>query len=449
MIVPIGFAIVVACAGVVVVAAMWTVRDALRRVVARVGHGRLIVRAGILAVEILSLVIVIPTVVTFVLELDDRRTERRLRAWEIILEIGNQVGEPVASGSAARDALRVLNHEYAGRFCGTVVRRLSEFLGGDRNRRCLIPAIERDRLTGVRLPYVDLTGIDLENAILRGADLRETTLDTARLGDTEFTGAALNGARLNRTDMRDAILNGADLAGAQLTLADLGNTQLNGAPEELGIVRTQSLERRQQAGVSDGGGVILDDASLMFASLADARMYNSSLRNANLVGADLADAELGAADVTGALVLLADFSGAAVRGVRGLEQEMLDSTCIAPDQDIRRGGATSDLVIDAATKQYEVCRAMIRDPQKQRRLLEWISQLDLEGLYLRNFASVFPFPTTILEWMRGDSVGLSEDEVMVFRERVCADPAAVMEGGRSRMGRAECMRRLEGIRPPP
>ena len=409
----------------VVVAALWSAREglgcfrvSLERIIrgwlgipSEVSIPRVLRRAFILCVEVVGLVVVLPTLITFLLELDDRRTERRLRAWEILLEIRSQVtaaNEPVASGSAARDALRILNHDYAGRFCGEPIRRISEFLGGDVNRRCVIPAIERDALAGVQLPDVDLTGIELQQAILRRADLQGATIDTADLRGVDFTDASLNGARLNLVSLQGGTLNGVDFRGAQLNLAELSKTELLS---------------------TDSGRVILDQAALVFADLSKAKLSQASLTAANLYGANFAESELSGTDLTGSLLVLADLSGADLRGVEGLTPQMLDSTCIDPDKSIIRGGRSEGLRIEAAAKDYAACHTMTQNPKKQRRVLDVVTGLDVYGLALPSFAPFYPVTSSVDEWRRGEATDLSDRELIVLRDRLCANPTAFTRPG--------------------
>ena len=392
------------------------------------------IRALVLIVEAITLLALMATLTAFWLELDDRRTERRLRAWEFILDVSTEIAnrqEPVASGSAVRDALRVLNHNYPGKFCNRRIQQLSASIGGDVSRKCIIPTFERDRLTGLQLPHVDLTGVELQHVIFSRADLQWAVLDDAILTDSDFTGAALNGARLNRADLSNAALNGTDFEGARLTLANFTGTHLLRAnASDLGTARTEARVRRLVAGTvgtswNDVAPTILDGADLMFANLSEVTSEGVSFRGANLYGASLVNSEFKDANFTGTVIALADFSGVDLSGVRGLTQEQLNSTCIDPAVGIRDEMDELGLNVDKAVAHYETCRGMIVDPKKQRRIVRWVAYLIAIGLRVPAVSRVFDDPTYWAWATDSNPELLSESEMNVLWDKLCSDRGAV------------------------
>ena len=170
-------------------------------------------------VAIFGLVI---TSIGFMVELEDRQSERIIRAWESVLTTTARI--PISDvesvpRSSLRQSLEYLNRQFQGRWCHDYVRRLSVYFTGNYRRHCIFPDKRRESLSGL-----SLTGLDLSRADLRDADLQSATLR-----NTVLRAAHLDRAKLTEADLRNADLGGADLDRAVLTGADLANANLKGA----------------------------------------------------------------------------------------------------------------------------------------------------------------------------------------------------------------------------
>lgn len=203
-------------------------------------------------------------------------------------------------------------------------------------------------LAGRDLSRLDLADLDFSGANLRGASLFGADLTGAKLVGANLSGANLDRSIIIRADFTGADLSGitmflpaassvlgdnpvheaprfrrANLAGARL-LAKLGNADwtgavLDGARLELG--RTQFLAAlRSDLGGGQMVGARLDGADLSGVRLAFVDLRGARLVGANLEGADLAGARLDGADLTGARLARADLNGASLHGALGLDQ---------------------------------------------------------------------------------------------------------------------------------
>lgn len=223
----------------------------------------------------LALIAFFFTLTGFMLELEDRQSERVFRAWEFVLRItadpskSNPNTQVAIQGSSVREAMEYMNRNFGGMGCFEWVGWLSNELNGNKSRECIFPKKEREsfqsfsihgadlskiKLPGAFMPFADLMGIDLREADLREANLSSSNLRGVRLYRTD-----LRGANLIRVSLRGAILQGADLRGA-----------------------------------------ILRGASLMGASLREASLRGADLRRANLRSANLEKANLRRTDLRGA-----------------------------------------------------------------------------------------------------------------------------------------------------
>ena len=200
--------------------------------------------------------------VTIVIDLEDRQSDRVFRAWQVVreFEIRNLeldgfsiVG---AGGSSMREAVELLNREFDGFMCVPGVGWISEALTGNDRRECLIPKKKREWLTGLKGPF---------------ADLMEAKLEGARLAEAKLRGAYLAGADLAGADLSDADLSDADLVDAYLNWAYLSDADLSG---------------------TDLAGALLLSAYLTGADLSGADLVDAVLMSANLTGADLTDAAI-------------------------------------------------------------------------------------------------------------------------------------------------------------
>jgi Pentapeptide repeats (8 copies) len=127
----------------------------------------------------------------------------------------------------------------------------------------------------------------------RGRDLKGAIFDFATLPKVDFTGAELEGARLNsaqldRASFDAARLQGASLVGAQLKGASFGCEQPEDSEFKCVQLQGALLNRAQLQGAS------LDFAQLQGAFLSGAQLQGASLFNADLSGAQLSEDSGGA-----------------------------------------------------------------------------------------------------------------------------------------------------------
>ncbi len=189
------------------------------------------------------------------------------------------------------------------------------------------------------LRRTDLTGADLEGASLVGADLSEARLACAditelilsedrakarcvRAAGANFTRAKLPGARLAGVDLRGARLEEANLEGADLSYAIASGANFSSAHLEradlTGGVQLQgaNLLIASMQGADMFGALLhgadLSSASLQGAILTHAHLQGAVLRDADLEAADLQYANLQRADLSGAKVRAADLRGASI-----------------------------------------------------------------------------------------------------------------------------------------
>ena len=209
----------------------------------------------------------------FLKEIEDRATERNVRAWQLVT-----AAAPGNSGK--REALEYLNRE------GVLLQGIDLSPQVKTNLDGSLSPQSGTILDGIVLPEADLTwanlaGVFMRKADLSGAILERTNLSAANLSETNLSGARLRGATLHRTILLDAKLRGANLYAAVLTRADLVKADLRGA-------------------------------DLREADLRGADLQEANLQEANLTGADL----------TGARLVQTDLSTA-----RGLEPGSLRRAC--------------------------------------------------------------------------------------------------------------------------
>lgn len=240
------------------------------------------------------------TLAGFMLDLEDRQSERTFRAWEII-----SMTKGERSGSAVRQALVYLNREFKGRICGKWVINISVYLSGNDSRRCVIP----------KKPRESFRFIEIQRAVLYKADLRKANLYGSNLSKADLNLADLNGAKLDGANLSEAKLSGANLGGATLSQANLWGVDL----------------RMADLSGADLNGANLDGANLGRANLSQADLIEADLGRANLSRATLRKANFIKADLSGADLSLADLSLADLSGVRNLTQAQIDSACIQKD----------------------------------------------------------------------------------------------------------------------
>jgi uncharacterized protein YjbI with pentapeptide repeats len=195
------------------------------------------------------------------------------------------------------------------------------------------------RLDRSDLHYADLTGTNLDGASLVGADLRGIRLQCADINEliltdnresakcasargANFTRAKLSEARLQGVDLRaakleDSQMDGADLsysmlAGANFSSAHLDRADLTGGVQMQGAnFLVASLHGADMTG-AQLQFADFSSASMQGAILAYAHLQGAVLRDADLEGADLSRTQLQGADMTGARVRATDLRGAGI-----------------------------------------------------------------------------------------------------------------------------------------
>ena len=192
-----------------------------------------------------TLIGLLVALITIMVDLEDRQSERTFRAWQVVRGFETRVVEPEpntpsgTSGSSLREALEFLNREFAGFLCVPPVALTSDLLTGNSRRECLFPKKERESFSGLEARAVVLTRIELP-----GADLRRADLTTSDLGGANLTRANLLGADIPNSDLTEAVFShavlrfidlthsvliGANFTGANLTDANLTEALLLGA----------------------------------------------------------------------------------------------------------------------------------------------------------------------------------------------------------------------------
>ena len=203
---------------------------------------------------VLALFGVVIALVTILVDLEDRQSERTFRAWQLVLTVPS-------AGSSRREALEYLNREFDGFLCGAPVEWVSGLLTGNRRRRCLSPRKERESLARIEEVGADLSTADLTGAFLKGANLSRADLTDAFLTGANLVDANLTDANLTRADLTRADLTGANLTDANLTDADLA-------------------------------GAFVLGTNLTDAVLTGANLVGAHLTRAVLTGTDLTQAQL-------------------------------------------------------------------------------------------------------------------------------------------------------------
>jgi uncharacterized protein YjbI with pentapeptide repeats len=131
------------------------------------------------------------------------------------------------------------------------------------------------RMSEARMAGIDLRGARMEEARLDGADLSYGLMIGTDFASAQMDRANLSGGvQLQGANFLLASLQGADLSGAKLQMADMANAGLQGANLSLA-----SLE-----------GAVLRDADLDGANLQMSRLHGTDLKGARMQGADLSGA---------------------------------------------------------------------------------------------------------------------------------------------------------------
>ena len=268
---------------------------------------------------VLALVGVGIALITIVVDLEDRQSERIFRAWQVVrtFEVRNEEPAGVgAQGSSLREALELLNREFDGFLCIPGFGRVSGLFTGDRRRDCFFPKKRRESLAGLLAPGSVLWRADLRDADLRGADLRGADLRGAYLTYAQLNGANLSGAHLLTAELTDAFLDDVDLRDTRLVRANLEGAGLKDADLRDAVLFAADLSYTYLTG-ADFEGADLEYANLMGAGLTEVMLGGANLTEACLSGAFLTDADLTDADLT----------NADLRHARNLNQGQLDEAC--------------------------------------------------------------------------------------------------------------------------
>lgn len=186
------------------------------------------------------------------------------------------------------------------------------------------------RLDRSDLTRADFTGANLEGASLVGADLTQARLACADISELILSGdytkagcVRATGANLTRANLAGARLAGTDLSAARLDEANLEGADLSYAVATGANFSSANLNRVDMSGgvqlqganflVATMQGASLFGALMHGADLSGASLQGALLTRAHLQGANLREADLEAADLQWAQLQLADMSGAKIR----------------------------------------------------------------------------------------------------------------------------------------
>ena len=249
------------------------------------------------------------TFVTFMVEAEDRRSERVFRAWEIVLSVssGNE-DAPIGSGagSAVRQALEYLNRDFEGWFCRDFIQNIAhKMIGSD--TRCFSPRKRRESLANLHLKNIDLDHVFLQNAILNGSRFDGVSFHHAKLKNADLNNIYANKVPFFKADLQLAKLYGAELSGAFLYCANLSEAELGGADlsgilggpydahswlDDLGLQNCDMGPYALDLSQADLRGAIFVDANLAFANLEKARFGAADLKDTDLYGANVSNAKM-------------------------------------------------------------------------------------------------------------------------------------------------------------
>ena len=239
----------------------------------------------------------------FMLELEDRQSERVFRAWEAILVATERTRSSAPdevfsykSGTQIRGALEYLNRRFDGAGCFAWVNILSIGLSGNSTRGCIFPEKVRESFSSIYMPYSDLQRVLLPHAHLPNAMLKGSNLRFAKL-----PGANLMSSQLQQTDF----------TGADLRCANLRGSTLQSNRSDPYFLTT------------------LRNVDLRYSDLRNTNLKGVDLRKANLRGADMRNSEWDYSpgfEYVGSKVAGADMQEADLTGVKGLRCEQLETT---------------------------------------------------------------------------------------------------------------------------
>ena len=295
---------------------------------------------------------------TLLLELEDRQTERRLRAWRVIKNYEESMSKRGADGTAQvslsgdlKDALQYLNRTFRGFLCDThpqsvptpviSVRWYSALLTGNKTRSCIFPPKDRVLLSGLRatgalLPRIDLRGARLESADFSsgslygakfsGASLFNANFRAGEFIDTDFSQACLLAADFSKAILVEADFSGAYLVGAKFNDAILTAAKFDGAYiiDDVVITALRELSKRDEGKGFDG---FLRPFKVYFSKAAVER---SAFRNLCEPLLSVTRTKYSKFSATGvfrkyiASKMAKDIAGVSFKGAKGLKVDQLD-----------------------------------------------------------------------------------------------------------------------------
>ena len=161
---------------------------------------------------VLALVSLLGTSIAFMIESEDRQTERTFRAWDVVIAStrdtpsqASQQGLNIHTPSAGlRRGLEYLNRDFQGRWCSDLVRAVSVYVTGNEQRRCVFPRKPREFLVALDLKKESLQGIQLSGAQLAFTDFAGAFLIEANLSGATLLFAKFSNALVVATNFRDA-----------------------------------------------------------------------------------------------------------------------------------------------------------------------------------------------------------------------------------------------------
>ena len=285
-----------------------------------------------------TVVAVFLTLIALMIELEDRQSQRIFQAWEIVLDANKILNEdnssqrqeasrqspngsssrhiqlPPVLGSSVRQALEFLNRDFKGQFCYKIIHSISEWMTGNKSRKCVFPQKNREAFKGLELPEIDISG-----AKLQYANLEQANFSRANLNNVDLENANLRQVNLREAELEGAILTNANLTSATLIKTELTKVKnLKGAKFEDANFTDADLSSLDLVGMNFSRAILkganLFNVNLFHADLKGTELTHADLRGANLTGASLTDANLTGAILTTDKLEFVDLRGATLNG---------------------------------------------------------------------------------------------------------------------------------------
>jgi len=218
--------------------------------------------------QLLALIIVIPTAYSIFIDLKDRQSQRIAQAWGLITQHA-----PGNSGKI--QALQYLNS-------------VSKYRWPHKQRQPLtgIDLSKESHGSAVYLPCIVLNNAELTNANLSGADLRGAIFAGADLQNTNFSEADLRGADFSKSNLVGANFSGAELENTNFSESKLARSDFSKA--QLSFANFSKVED-------------LSNSDFKQANLHKVNMSGAYLGEVNFSEANLGSAVLAKAGVPPAL----------------------------------------------------------------------------------------------------------------------------------------------------